>query len=46
MAVLIDHVFASSDLCSVKVAVGPSLAFDHRPVIADIGLNKLMANTD
>lgn len=42
---LIDHVFASSEVCSVKVAVGPSLGSDHRPVIADIGLNKSAVKT-
>jgi endonuclease/exonuclease/phosphatase (EEP) superfamily protein YafD len=35
---LIDHVFASSEFCSVQVAMGPSVGSDHRPVIADIGI--------
>ncbi len=38
-AFLIDHVFATCEFFTVKVATGPFLGSDHRPIIADIGMD-------
>jgi endonuclease/exonuclease/phosphatase (EEP) superfamily protein YafD len=38
LALRIDHVLVTPDLCVERVEVGPSIGSDHRPVIARLRL--------